>query len=144
MVDYRKRLTEVEIILNHLSRKDFNKIPKELIKTISENKDDNYVWYFDETQALKDQDVHKDTIAILSYINIKYLLNEKQRKFIQKVHNENELIHQGELRSKYSPDDLFKNKRNKEKTEDLAIVEYKENFFMKILNKIRNFFQIGR
>lgn len=37
---------------------------------IEKNKDIEYVWNYNETKDLKDQNVSKDTIAILSYINI--------------------------------------------------------------------------
>ena len=39
---------------------------------------------------MKDQKVSKDTIAILSYINMKYLLNEEQRIFVEEVFKENQ------------------------------------------------------
>ena len=107
MIDYKKRLTEVEVILNHLSKKDFNKIPKELIDTISKNKDHEYVWNYDETKTLKEQNVSRDTIAILSYINMEYLLDQKQKDFINKIHNENEQKFQEVLREKYNPNDIF-------------------------------------
>jgi len=139
MVDYRKRLTEVEVILKHLSKKDFAKIPKDLVNLINKNKDNQYIWYYDETKELKNQDVNKDTIAILSYINIKYLLNEKQKQFIQQIHNENEQKHQKELRNMYNPNDIFKNNKIKTAVNEetnLTIIE-KQKWYNKIFNRIR-------
>ena len=34
MVEYNKRLVEVSVILNHLKKSDYNKIPKEIIEHI--------------------------------------------------------------------------------------------------------------
>lgn len=82
-IDYNKRLVEVSIILNHLKKSDYDKIPKEVIDIIEKNKDKEYIWKYDETKDLKNQNVSKDTIAILSYINMQYLLNEEQKKFAQ-------------------------------------------------------------
>lgn len=138
MIEYKKRLTEVEVILNHLSKQDFNKIPKELINAIVENKDNEYVWNYDENKTLKEQILSKDTIAIISYINMKYLLNEKQKDFIKKIHDENERKCQEELKRKYNSDDIFRNKANKNITQkNLELVTYKEpKWYQKIFNRI--------
>ena len=66
MIEYNKRLVEVSVILNHLNKSDYDKIPKEVIDRIEKNKDTEYVLYYDETKDLKDQKVSKDTIAIFS------------------------------------------------------------------------------
>ena len=54
--------------------------------------------------------------------------------------------YQAELHIKYNPKELFKNKENKEDTTnivktDTQMVVYKENLFIKILNKIKKFFK---
>ena len=67
MKDYNKRLVEVDAILDYLSEEDFRKIPEEVIQVIKENKDQEYIWEYDETKDLKDQNLNRDTIAILSY-----------------------------------------------------------------------------
>lgn len=90
MIDYRKRLAEVSVILNHLSKENYDKIPKELIEKIEENKDTEYIWKYDETKVLKYQNLSRDTIAILSYININYLLNEEQKRYARKILNKNQ------------------------------------------------------
>ena len=67
MIDYEKRLVEVDEVLKYLSRENLNKIPEEIRNLIKENKDKNYTWKFDETKQLKDQGLSRDTIIILSY-----------------------------------------------------------------------------
>ena len=42
MNNYSITLVEVDEVLHHLSSQNFNKIPKDLINMISENKDKNY------------------------------------------------------------------------------------------------------
>jgi len=85
VIDYDKRLVEVSVILNHLNKNDYDKIPKELIECIEKNKNKDYIWKYDETKELKDQNISKDTIAILTFINMKYLLNEEQKRYIQEL-----------------------------------------------------------
>lgn len=136
MIDYNKRLVEVSVILNHLKKSDYDKIPKEVIDKIEENKDTEYVWNYDEAKDLKNQNVSKDTIAILSYINMKYLLNEQQRKFVQEVFYENQKKADNIKKEKYNPDNIFK-KQEQSKEESLIIIK-EEKWYKKIFNFINN------
>ena len=65
MVDYRKRFVEVSEILEHLTKEDYKKIPKDIIDIINTEKDKNYIWKYNNLKRLKDQEIHSDTIAIL-------------------------------------------------------------------------------
>lgn len=147
MIDLNKRLVEVDEILNYLSEEDLLKIPEDIRNTIKENKDKNYTWNYDENKHLKDQNLSRDTIIILSYLNMEYLLNEEQKQLMQKIHELNEKKLEEAKIEKYGVDDLFK--RNKKQQEEIketeqiqkqALVEYKESFFTKMINKIKNFF----
>lgn len=140
MIDYNKRLVEVSEILNHLKKSDYDKIPKEVIDIIEKNKDKEYIWKYDETKDLKNQNVSKDTIAILSYINMQYLLNEEQRKFVQEIFNENQKKLENLKKDKYNSDNLFKDKQinlDTSKTSELSISKYKESIFTKIKNWLK-------
>lgn len=147
MVDYKKRLVEVDEILNYLSEEDLLKIPEEIRNTIKENKDKEYFWHYDETKLLKDQDVSRDTIVFLSYLNMEYLLNEKQKEFMKQLYELNEKKLEEAKAEKYGVDDLFKrNTPEQEKTKETeqiqerTLLEYKESFFTKMINKIKRFF----
>lgn len=144
MVDYNKRLVEVDEILKYLSTEDLLKIPEEVRNTIKENKDKEYFWKYDETKPLKEQDVSRDTIAILSYLNMEYLLNEKQKEYMERLHESNERELEEAKVEKYSVDDLFKRKKTQnEETEPIqeqALVEYKESIFTKLIKRIKKFF----
>lgn len=145
MIEYNKRLVEVSVILKHLNKSDYDKIPKEVIDRIERNKDIEYVWYYDETKDLKDQKVSKDTIAILSYINMKYLLNEEQRKFVEEVFKENQKKIENIKREKYNPDNIFKNTKEpiykEEKHINSIIVVKEEKWYKKIFKLIKNLFK---
>ncbi len=146
MIEYNKRLVEVSVILNHLNKSDYDKIPKEVIDRIEKNKDIEYVWNYDETKDLKKQNVSQDTIAILSYINMQYLLNEDQRKFVQEIFNENQRKADNIKKEKYNPDDIFKKKNEiqeviKQNEETRMIVVGEEKWYKKIFNIIKNLFK---
>lgn len=136
MVDYYKRLVEVDEILNYLSEEDLKHIPEDIRDAIKENKDKEYTWEYDETKALKDQDVSRDTIAILSYLNMEYLLNDEQKRIMEEIHELNEKKQEQEKREIFNPDNIFKksieNINIETKTEEIGLIEYKENIFLKI------------
>lgn len=138
MKEYNKRLAEVSVILNYLDKKDYEKIPKDVIETIEKNKDTEYIWNYDETKSLKEQNVNSDTIAILLYIDMKYLLNEKQKKFVQKFLEENQKNEENIKKEKYNPDDLFKNK--KKTTSKMPIIN-KERWYKRIFKLIRKLYK---
>lgn len=146
MVDYNKRLVEVDEILNYLSIDDLNKIPEEIRKLIKDNKDTEYEWHYDGTKPLKEQNVNRDTIAFLSYLNMEYLLNEEQKELMKQIHEFNEKKLEEEKNIKYSTENIFKNKSKQNlneinNTHNNQLIEYKESLFKRILNKLKSFFK---
>lgn len=143
MIDCGKRLVEVEEILNYLPIDDYNKIPEEIINVIEDNKDKNYIWKFDETKKLKDQDIPNDTIAILSYLNMEYILNDEQKEFMNKVHRLNDIksdadfIESKSIFEKNNVQNVESTKADQIKTD---MIKPKENIFVKIINKIKSIF----
>lgn len=139
MIEYNKRLLEVDEILKHLSKSDYNKIPEEIKEAIEKNKDKEYKWKYDNTKKLKEQDVPDDTIAILSYINMEYLLNEEQKKFVESLHELNE---KNDIINTNYNTDVFYNKRNKTTnvSQELVVKKNKQNFWQKLNNFIRKVF----
>ena len=149
-MDYEKCLVELEEVLNHLDGNDYNKIPNELIDAIKSNKDKTYEWKYDETKSLKEQELDRNTIAMLSYINSEYLLNEDEKELMKKIYDMNEQKAEEEKRKKYNPDNLFENKQNNKmatneetsETEELSLVEIKEEkWYQKVISYIKNLFK---
>lgn len=147
MIDYNKRLVEVNEILNFLSEDDLLKIPEDVRNTIKENMDKQYVWKYDVSKELKEQNLSRDTIILLSYLNMEYLLNEEQKEYMQQLHEINEKKLEEAKAEKYSVEDLFKKKKKEEtqtteQVEEKSLIECKEeNIFTKMINKIKNFFK---
>jgi len=143
MNEYKKRLVEVYQVLKHLSEENYHKIPSELIESIKENMDKDYSWNFDETKKMQDQKLCRDTIAILSYINMKYLLNKKQKEYLKEIHKKNEIRTKKHI--KYKSDNMFNNiKSNKEYIENnnILLTNYeKDSLLKKFFNNILKFFK---
>ncbi len=145
MVDYNKRLVEVDEILNYLSEDDLQKIPEDIRNAIKEKKDKEYAWKYDETKPLKEQNLSRDTIVILSYLNIEFLLNEEQKELMHQIHALNEKKAEEKKKEMYSADNLFKNKKqenvqNEQPEENSLIESKKENIFVRIISRIKNLF----
>lgn len=139
MIEYNKRLVEVDEILKHLSQRDYNKIPEDIREAIEKNKDKEYKWKYDDAKKLKEQDVPDDTIAILSYINMEYLLNEEQKKFVESLHEFNEKNNR--INTNYNID-IFYNKSNKttDKCHELVVEKNTQSFLQKLKKFISKLF----
>lgn len=87
--DLSKRLTEVNEILKYLPKEEFNKIPKNIIENIKDNRDKNYIYKIDKTKKIYEQSLNRDTVVIISYINYKYLINDKQKLFLESIFRKN-------------------------------------------------------
>ena len=93
MIDYKKRLVEVDEVLSYMSETDLVKIPASIRSAISQAKDPKYFWKYDETKSLSEQGLSRDTITILSYLNTEYMLDEEQKKLMQQIHEFNSRKH---------------------------------------------------
>lgn len=137
--DLEKRLVEVEAILQHLDIQYKEKIPHQIWEYISKNKSKDYTYTYDYTTDLENQNLNIDTISILTYINIKYLLNEEQKEEMKNLLKEDEIFAERAKKEKYNPDDLFKKESTQTITEgDLSIIKQEESLFIKFINKIKN------
>ena len=140
MVEYSKILVEVDEILNYLSYENLIKIPENIRKAIKENKDKEYVWKYDKSKTLLQQNLNRDTIAFLSYLNMEYLLNNEQKELMEQIHKLNQINIEREKEEKYNPDMIFK-KDNEIKNNKSDMVVYKEeNIFTKLIDRIKNMF----
>lgn len=138
MEDLDKRLVEVEYILKKLDDEYINKIPQEVWDYITENKDENYIFKYDDDKTLAEQNLSIDTISILTYINMEYLLEEEAKRELLALLNNDEMIDEQKRIKKYNPDDLFKNKKTEQK-EQVSLVEVKiEKWYEKLFAFFRN------
>lgn len=138
--------SEVYSILNMLGESYIEKLPSKLYNLIKEEKSAEYNPQYNGTIALEQQNIKKETLSMIALFHLNYWCNSEEEKHeLNKLFNENEEKYQAELREKYNTDNLFKN-RNEEKAENIvteqSLVEYKEPFFKRILNKIKSLFKL--
>lgn len=143
MIDYNKRLVEVDEILSYLSEDDLAKIPEHIRQTIKDDKDKEYIWKYDTSKELKNQEVNVDTLAFLAYLSMEYLFNEEQKKFMQNIFEMNEKKEEEERLKKFSSNIVFKEnviENNDLEKEELVLCK-KPNIFVRMFEKIKMFFK---
>lgn len=150
-IDDMLAYAEIDEILNLLEDEDRDKIPENVRKFFKEEKMPDYNPTIDLDIPLTKQNLKRETIVLLSMLNIKYWCESEEEKqsFINELDKNEEK--KKELEEKYNPDNLFK--RNEERIKDneikeenvevdntqenLSVVEYKKpNFIQRLLDKI--------
>lgn len=127
---------EVLGILDLLDEEQKNRIPKKLKEFFENNKKQDYQVNIDSNIPLEEQNLLQETVDILAMLKLNYwCTNEKEKEGLLNLLNENEKKYQEELRKKYNPNNLFKDKESKRviyTNEELSIVKYKESIFKRI------------
>lgn len=145
----KKVYSEVYQVLNVLGDEYIRRLPKSLYNMLEEKRDTTYNPKYTDEITLDMQNINKESLNILALLQFNYWCDSYEEKLeLQNILEENEKIHEENLRKKYNSENLFKNKKNvytKEAIENnMAIAEYKENIFRKFINKIKNIFGTNR
>lgn len=134
----RQAYSEIDEFLRLLSEKKRNEIPKKLREFFKEEKDQEYFKNIDINIPIKDQNLRKETLAIIALLNLQYWCkDETEKKRLQAIYAQNEKEYQDMLYEKYNPNDIFKKKdeiiteNNIETKENMQMIEYKEPIFKK-------------
>lgn len=135
---YARAYTEVLEILKHIPEEEYNVIPKTELQFYENNCDKNYKYEYDESVAFKDQILSREANAVIVAIYMNYFANDRQKSIISEILKQNEVKAEEEKRENCNPDDVFKN--NNSENLPIEINEEKENFFKKIINKLKSIF----
>jgi len=134
-METKKCLVELYEVIKYLSNEDLQKIPLEIREIIREKKDKEYIWKYDESKKLTEQNLNRKTIIMLSYLNMEYLVNEEQKRLLKELHEYNEKKSEEEKTKKYSYDNLFnRNKDNDLKNEVMLIEINQDKWYKKVLS----------
>ena len=145
---YKKAYTELNEVFKKLSTEELSKIPNQLIDNVKANMDMDYVWKYDDSKKIEDQDFLTETKALIVEIYERYLCPEDKKEFWKKYDQVCLNMIEEKRRQEYNPDNIFS--RNKKEsvvnekeviTNEMAMVEYKETIFKKIINKILKIFK---
>lgn len=110
MKDYSNAFAEVHKILSHLEEEAYNKIPKDFIQMIEENRNHKHEFVVYEGIELKDHEMLPETRTILFYMFREYLCTPEQKEKILKMQAEERKQNEEKKRQEY-----YKNKVQEEK-----------------------------
>ena len=152
---YYNAYTEVYEILSYMPIKYIKKIPKELLNLFEQKRNKNYNYRVNIDKKICEQEMLIETKSILSNLSRDFWSTPEKKEIILQKEKIERDIYQKELREKYNPDNIFK--RNNESqsilkdevskdevfSNNTAMIDYKESFITKILNKIKSIFHLN-
>lgn len=141
----KQAYSEVCAVLENMPNEYISKIPKKIIKLFETERLTNYEPNINKSNPLDKNKLSKKAMVIIAMLNYQYWCpNKKVKDDLYKTYLSNNDKYQKEIEKKYSVDNLFKNKNNITQVynegENVAMVEYKESVFKRIINKIKNIF----
>lgn len=140
--DYANAYSEVVEVLKYISKEDYQKIPKKIIKILEENRNEKSEFLYNAGVPFEKQEISKDAKIILAIIYRNCWAAEKEKEEIAKKEKAREIEIQQKKREKHNPDEIFK-KREKSVIQELEENHYlveKEKWYLKILKKLKRFF----
>lgn len=151
--DYSEAAVEVLGILHTLEENEFNKIPREIIEFLENNKSDTYNPQIDYFADVKELNLKDKTREIIAGIYLEYFCPESRKQAYRNIIEKNRNNYEEELKETYNSDNIFKNQKkekkyesfqannDKAKTTDMLMVQEKDGFLKKVMNKIKSIFK---
>ena len=155
--NFAKAYKEIDVIIGHLNEEDKNKIPKDFIEMIEFKMDKNYVFNYDVTKDLSEQNLLRETLSILAYIYINYIGEYNEVKQIKAQFQKDIIQHEVAKKALYEKNnsnvDMFNKKSNVKqpngntvKTEkfeqEVSLMDSKQDkWYSKIVSFFKNIFK---
>ena len=128
----REIYSEVYSVLNILGNKYIDRLPKPLYNMIKKEKENTYNPKYDKTILLTEQNIKNESLSIIALLHLNYWCESNlDKKELLGIFKENENKYQKELREKYNPDNIFKNKEIKIETVKNSVSICKKSIFIK-------------
>ena len=140
-------LSEVDVIIAMMPSEEAIKIPNAFKNFIKTRKSQSYIPNIKDDIPLYQQELKKDTKTICSLIYRSYLCSKEEKAKLTEQDREILIQKEQELREKYNPDNIFKNKQKTIQEENVVethteLIEYKEpKWYQKIFAKILKLFR---
>lgn len=139
-------LSEVDAIIEMMPSEESMKIPNAFKNFVKTRKAQNYMPSIKKDIPLYKQELKKETKTICSLIYRSYLCSKEEKAKLTEQDREILIQKEKELREKYNPDNIFKNKQHpKEIVVEThnELIEYKEpKWYQKIFAQILRVFKI--
>ena len=136
--EYKIAYSEILEILKHISKKEQDKIPSNMIEMFKANASENSNFVYNPRKTLKEQNVSEIGISIIAILYRDYWATKEQKQKILNFQNREREKYKAE---KYDVNNIFK-KKNEMKSafaEEYSVIVQKKNFIQKIIGKIKEF-----
>lgn len=142
MSNYNMAFTEIYEVFKILNTTDYNKIPLNVIKAISENRDENYNYKKNEYGEIDIQSLLPETKAILYNFYRDYWTTKEKREEIIANQRQERIKNEKEKKQKYNESKtnirIFDTSIKEECVETTDLVKYKKT---NIIQRILEFFR---
>ena len=136
--EYKIAYSEILEILKHISKKEQEKIPSNMIKMFKANASENSNFAYNPKKTLQEQNVSEIAISIIAILYRDYWATKEQRQKILNFQNREREKYKAE---KYDVNNIFKKKNEIKPTianaEKYPVVVKKQNFIQRIIGKIK-------
>lgn len=154
--NFAKAYKEIDVIIGHLNEEDKNKIPKDFIEMIEFKMDKNYVFNYDVTKDLSEQNLLRETLSILAYIYINYIGEYNEVKQIKAQFQKDIIQHEVAKKALYEKNnsnvDMFNKTSNANKNnntvnpekfeQEVSLMDSKQDkWYSKIVSFFKNIFK---
>ena len=147
MVDikYANAFSEALEIIFNLTDEEYNKIPKDFIKFLDENKNPEYDFYYDPSKTLAEQNVLYETKVLIAIICRDYLATDEEKQRIIEKEKQELIEYEKQQNEKYEIENVFKqNDKRKINDNNQELIEHKENIFTKFINNLKRILHIKK
>lgn len=138
---YKKAYTELYELVKRLSKEQLSKIPQSFISNLKRNKDNEYVWQYDDSKELEKQNFMLETKALIVEMYERYLCPEDKKEFWSNYDRICLNMIEEKKKEEYNPDNIFKEKQyaqERVENNNLPVETRRENFLKKIVDFIRS------
>lgn len=147
--EYANAYAEVLEIIKFIPDSDYEKIPPKYIKVFQKYSNNKYFFKYNPQKTLDEQNVSKITKEIIALLYRDCWANNERKNKILKYQENKRLQIEKTKHEKYNPNEIFKQQITRDQTtetiqenkNEVSLVEYKENFFTRFVNFIKNIFK---
>lgn len=140
-VEYMVSYSQILEILKHISKEDYNKIPKNMIELFENNCYKESKFKYNPKKTLQEQNVTNTTKTIIAILFRDYWATAEQREKIKNV-QEQERLKQKDINDIFKKPKIINEPINQNTDiENLPAIVKKENIFIKIKNFFKGIFR---
>lgn len=138
----KQAYSELDEFLDLLDEETRNEVPEKIREFFKREKDSNYHKKINPDIPIEEQNLKKETLALIALLNLQYWCkDEHEKQRLKNIYIDNEKKYQEQLRKKYNPDHIFKKSTSKmqEEEEQAKLTKYEKSAIKKILKKFLKF-----